>query len=562
MMRLLNTITRKLEEFGGSKTPLYAILSHRWGKNEITFQDIERADAEYQVGYEKLRRACSMAAAHGFTYVWIDTCCIDKKSSAELSEAINSMYNWYQGAAVCYAYLDDVHLDTLDPGTRVERSGFSKSRWFTRGWTLQELLSPLIVIFLDKEWEEIGTKLSMTTEISEITGIPASILLGKSLESTSIAQRMSWASKRETTRIEDRAYCLLGIFGINMPLLYGEGKKSFTRLQEEIMKVSDDHSLFAWQSWRPSRGLLATSPADFFESGDITTANPSMTLSGAITVNNKGIHLKVRVIDRTPTSDTSIFILPCVKEGKEVAIFVRALSEENGYYERIRSERIELLGETYLSKVKYHERSICVRQEHLIPQNRSLLPEAVAAGNSMVVKLLLDKGVELESKDRSNKTPILTAVGKGYVEIVQLLLEKGARLESRDLLRQTPLLIAVREGHVEIAKLLLEKGAQLETKGNSQWTPLLRAVSKGQVEMVKLLVEKGANLEAKNFFNRTPLLIAVSKGHVDIVKLLLGKGANLESEDKNGWTPLRWATSEGHEAIVKLLLERGAVRIE
>ena len=179
MMRLLNTITRKLEQFGGDKIPLYAILSHTWGDHEIAFQDIQDAGVENKVGYEKIRRTCSVAAAHGFSYVGIDTCCIDKRSSAELSEAINSIYNWYREATVCYAYLDDVSLNTLDPATHVERSGFSISRWFTRGWTLQELLSPLIVIFLDMEWREIGTKLSMTTKISKITGIPSTILLGK-----------------------------------------------------------------------------------------------------------------------------------------------------------------------------------------------------------------------------------------------------------------------------------------------------------------------------------------------------------------------------------------------
>jgi len=557
-MRLLNTISRKLEEFGGNRTPLYAILSHRWGGDEITFQDIQSADVESRVGYEKVRKTCSLAAAHGFNYVWIDTCCIDKTSSAELSEAINSMYNWYRGAAVCYAYLNDVSLNTLDPGTQVERPGFSRSRWFTRGWTLQELLSPLIVIFLDNEWQEIGTKLSLATEISGITGIPASILLGENLESTSIAQRMSWASKRKTTRVEDQAYCLLGIFGINMPLLYGEGKKSFTRLQEEIMKVSDDHSLFAWRSWNPSRSLLATSPADFSASSEITTADSSMTPSGAITVNNKGIHLKLRVIYSTPFLDTSMLILPCIKGGTEVAIYARALSEGNEYYERTQNDKIELLDKTYLSTVKCYERNICVRQEHSIPQNQSLLPEAVAEGNSMVVKLLLDKGVDIESEGRSAKTPLSIAVRNGHVDIVKLLLEKGAQLEAKNVFHQTPLSIAISEGHVEIVKLLLEKGAQLESKNFSYQTPLSIAVSERHLGIVKLLLKKGALSESKDHLNKTPLWIAVKKGHVEIVKLLLEKGAQLESSNFIQQTVLLIAVLEGHLEIVKLLLEKGA----
>ena len=163
-----------------------------------------------------------------------DLCCIDKTSSAELSEAINSMYRWYQESGVCYAYLADV-----------PPNAFSKSRWFTRGWTLQELIAPSTVIFLDQKWQEIGTKSSLQRVISEITGIPTDILLGGDLEDASIAQRMSWASKRETTRVEDAAYCLMGIFSIHMPMLYGEGERAFIRLQEEIMRVSDDHSLFA-----------------------------------------------------------------------------------------------------------------------------------------------------------------------------------------------------------------------------------------------------------------------------------------------------------------------------
>src|SRR5271156_2734122 len=204
-MRLVNTTTRKLEEFGGNNIPLYAILSHTWGENEITFQDIEGAEVEGKVGYEKVGRTCAMAAAHGFGYVWIDTCCIDKTSSAELSEAINSMYRWYQGSMVCYAYLADVPRKALDPRNGIEGSKFSRSRWFTRGWTLQELIAPPMVIFLDQGWQEIGTKSSLHGTISTITGIPNNILLGGDLESASVAQRMSWASKRETKRVEDVA---------------------------------------------------------------------------------------------------------------------------------------------------------------------------------------------------------------------------------------------------------------------------------------------------------------------------------------------------------------------
>jgi len=292
-MRLLHTRTLKLEEFGGNEIPLYAILSHTWRENEITFQDIEGGDAEKKVGYEKVGETCRIAKDHGFDYVWIDTCCIDKTSSAELSEAINSMYHWYQESGVCYAYLADVQFNA----ETMNLAKFSKSRWFIRGWTLQELIAPSMIIFLNQEWKEIGTKSSLQWMISKITGIPANILLRGNIESASVAQRMSWASKRKTTRDEDLAYCLMGIFGVNMPMLYGEGEKAFIRLQEEIIKVSDDHSLFAWQSYNNGGGLLATSPAAFINSSKIIPLNSSSTLSGAITVNNKGIHLNLCVMD-------------------------------------------------------------------------------------------------------------------------------------------------------------------------------------------------------------------------------------------------------------------------
>ncbi|KAH8593057.1 heterokaryon incompatibility protein-domain-containing protein [Bisporella sp. PMI_857] len=275
-MRLLHTTNHKLEEFGAHELPLYAILSHTWEGNEITFQDIEGANVINDERCKKVRNTCTVAADHGFDYVWIDTCCIDKTSSAELSEAINSMYRWYQESGVCYAYLADV-LSTADDHQSMARSSeFLNSKWFTRGWTLQELIAPSIVIFFDQKWREIGTKSSLRQPISKITGIPDSILLGDDdLECASVAQRMSWASGRKTTRVEDRAYCLMGIFCVNMPLLYGEGERAFIRLQEEIIKVSDDRSLFAWESSDSSGGLLATSPAAFSNSSKIIPLNSS-----------------------------------------------------------------------------------------------------------------------------------------------------------------------------------------------------------------------------------------------------------------------------------------------
>ncbi|KAI1792660.1 hypothetical protein LXA43DRAFT_887087 [Ganoderma leucocontextum] len=195
---------------------------------------------------EKIRRACEIARRDGYRYIWIDSSCIDKASSSELSEAINSMFNWYGNAQVCYAFLSDV---PPNEDVRAEGSKFRGSRWFTRAWTLQELIAPRVVVFLSHDWEVLGTKDTLTDLIQEITHVDRGILThGKALADESVAERMRWASRREATRVEDEAYSLLGIFGITMPTLYGEGQYAFRRLQEEILQRIPDQSLLAWGS--------------------------------------------------------------------------------------------------------------------------------------------------------------------------------------------------------------------------------------------------------------------------------------------------------------------------
>ncbi|KAL1600119.1 hypothetical protein SLS59_006193 [Nothophoma quercina] len=184
-------------------------------------------------GYDKIRHCCGQAKDDGYEWVWIDTCCIDKRSSAELSEAINSMYQWYWNAEICYAHLVDVIKDPLLDGND---ASFIASRWFSRGWTLQELLAPETVEFYDGNWQILGTKLSLLDSICEASQIDMKYLLKRELiKEASIATIFSWASRRKTTRSEDIAYCLLGLVSINMPMLYGEGDRAFYRLQLEII---------------------------------------------------------------------------------------------------------------------------------------------------------------------------------------------------------------------------------------------------------------------------------------------------------------------------------------
>ena len=258
-MRLLNTSTLQVEEFLQSEVPDYVILSHTWGSEEVTLQDILSNVAPSKKGFAKLIGCCKRAKDDGFTYCWIDTCCIDKTSSAELSEAINSMYQWYKGACICYAYLEDVQGNPqLD-----DYKAFSKCRWFTRGWTLQELIAPGIVEFYNVSWVDIGTRSSLQKRLTAITGINEKILTGGNPLNCPVAVRMSWAARRETSRVEDQAYCLLGIFGVNMALLYGEGHRAFIRLQEEILRIDEDYTLFAWDINSSTGSLLASSPSQF-----------------------------------------------------------------------------------------------------------------------------------------------------------------------------------------------------------------------------------------------------------------------------------------------------------
>lgn len=274
-MRLLNTKSQGLEVFATNEEVQYAILSHTWGNDEVTLADFVNEKRADSGGWKKILRSCEVAAQLGFDYIWIDTCCIDKTSSAELSEAINSMFQWYEKAELCIAYMEGV-ASTDDPTN--DGSQFAQCRWFSRGWTLQELIAPPEVNFYSQEWELIGTRTSLQEAITRVSLIPAVMLHARgqrqSLDDFSIAEKMSWAASRQTTRPEDMAYCLLGLFDINMPLLYGEGRvKAFKRLQEEIIKSTNDDSIYAWRYpdelskrqyfW----GLLAESPAAFGRQG-------------------------------------------------------------------------------------------------------------------------------------------------------------------------------------------------------------------------------------------------------------------------------------------------------
>ncbi|KAL1941360.1 hypothetical protein VTO73DRAFT_7177 [Trametes versicolor] len=374
-MYLLNTATVELHRFDKLKVPPYAILSHVWGTIEQTFRDTplvkgarDKRGVFQRVSDHALRRpskkikgACAKALHDGYRWLWADTTCIDAGNSAELSEAINSMFDIYAKSSMCYAYLEDVPPGE-DP--HPPESSFRRSKWFRRIWTLQELIAPASVVFLSSDWQPIGAKWRLAPLIESVTNIDQLVLTHKRpLEEVSIACRMSWAARREARREEDRAYALMGIFGVCMPTIYGErGRAAFIRLQEEIVKRSEDQSVFAWgpalhdhgsgtfvanakeHDYEPqtdTETLFASSPSDFAGCADLSPI-PLQEFAARLgfdrenvpvyTPTAAGVRTTLPVVPLGQTSKTPnamLGFLACVDgNGRLVALYLRAHSNK------------------------------------------------------------------------------------------------------------------------------------------------------------------------------------------------------------------------------------------
>ncbi|KAK7956531.1 uncharacterized protein PG986_005753 [Apiospora aurea] len=306
-MRLINVYTYELHDFWGNQVPNYAILTHTWDGEEVTHQEwlawlaSTRPSVANKKGFQKIMGACEKAKEDQLPWLWVDTNCIDKASSAELSEAINSMYAWYRDSTICYCYMADVPAPSGDHTELL--SSFRRSRWFTRGWTLQELLATSRLVFYSRSWTSIGTKASLSPSIAAETGIDMACLSETSgqdsIRQASVARKMSWLARRETTRVEDIAYCMLGLFEINMPLLYGEGMRAFTRLQEEILRSTNDHTIFCW-TWNehvPSNwvSMLAPAPGMFKDSADYVAKRAPGNLA-PYSITNLGLSISLPVL--------------------------------------------------------------------------------------------------------------------------------------------------------------------------------------------------------------------------------------------------------------------------
>jgi len=418
--------------------PLYAILSHTWGADtdEVTYRDLIDSTGKRKIGYDKIRFCGEQAGRNSMQHFWVDTCCIDKSNSTELAEAINSMYNWYREAQICFAYLADVPPND-DPYTS---SSFAASKWFTRGWTLQELIGPSEIIFFASDWTRIGTKHELSSVISRTTGIPERFLLGDNLGEASVAQRMSWAAKRNTTKVEDIAYCLLGIFDIRMPLIYGEREKAFRRLQQEVIKVSDDQSVFAWivdmddtTTSNDGIGLLARSPASFKHSGNIIRADAPrgagylLGLRTPFVLNNKGLHLALPLVQMGGQREF-LAILSCrdiaTTSEHRTALWLVDISTTGGRYMRIKSNRLEHVNADSMRNLRYQ--LICAQFENIRDirvgdQSRELLNERRSFGpcdHLLIALTMLGFGLVL----------LLLVVGVRYI-LLSLLSFQGLAIE-------------------------------------------------------------------------------------------------------------------------------------
>ena len=404
-MRLLDAETLEFEFFNESDLPPYAILSHTWGPDEVTFEELRRAqkartrsltrwlqkiraksderrpsstfldirlrgEIETSRGYTKIVKTAEIARQLGYRYFWIDTVCIDKSSSAELQEAINSMYRWYQKSSTCLIYLEDARpVPAEDRTYHYIEDVVSNSRWVTRGWTLQELIAPRFASLYDADWNLVCEKDEAFEPLSRATGVPTDVLSSGEFDQYCVAQRMSWAAHRSTTRIEDLAYCLMGLFDINMPMLYGEGEGAFIRLQEEIIQKIADDSLLAWHGLEDDsviyRGLLARSPKEFVGASEITKRKASAMSSTGL-----GIGLYVEIQPYGGDEDLFIALLQTISQGRRIGLLLRKLERDEQQYARVSSHAFLLRPQ----ETDGERTAIFVRQKLTIP------PDFVASG--------------------------------------------------------------------------------------------------------------------------------------------------------------------------------------
>lgn len=356
-------------EFSTHELPSFAVLAHSVGDVEVTYSDAvgDAAAARAKANYEKLAFAARQALADGYEYLFIHSCCVDRRSSAELDEAANSALQWYRKAGTVYAYLPDCPADAraTDPA-----SPFAASRWFRDPWMLLPLVASRNLTFYAAQWTKLGTKADLASDISAVTGVGLSFIRGtRPIETASVAQRMSWAARRSTARVEDVAYALMGLFSVHMPLLYGEGERAFLRLQEEIIRHSNDYSLFAWldESAHPDQhyGLLARTPLWFEKCGHIVPYAHSQSWA-PYKMTNRGVKID-SIVQCRPVGvggRQHALALDCPANDEDntyLAVFLQKCS--NNEYVRVRANELDRISRSEWALERGNATKIYVRQD-------------------------------------------------------------------------------------------------------------------------------------------------------------------------------------------------------
>ncbi|KAH8699387.1 ankyrin repeat-containing domain protein [Phaeosphaeriaceae sp. PMI808] len=514
----------RLYEFFGDEVPPYAILSHTWGsdEDEVTFEDLSSRSGVQKPGYSKIRLCADQAEKDGLRYFWIDTCNIDKKSSAELSEAINCMFRWYENAIVCYVYLKDVTQENFS-------LAFPQSRWFTRGWTLQELIAPSKVLFFAADGTRLGDKTSLCHQIQKITNIPVGVLQGRSLQEYSTNERMSWAKGRSTRRPEDAVYSLFGLVSINMPLIYGEGYKGASkRLHIELSRE------------------FGSSPIDFDDLGARLYSAASM---GNVPYANK-----------------------VLKEGASINWLFPPVAYETALHAAVRHGSLEILNCILAARPLVDAYS-----------RQGITPLMLAAiqGNEMAVKRLLDEGsfpdfrvqavrshlvhnIGLKGEVHEGSTPLILAAQNGHAKIVDILLAHGSDIEARTNHGCNALNAAAAAGHTDCVITLAEKGADVHTRVRpGDFTVLMRCANKGDIPAARAVLAAGADIEGKKDEGAmNSLLEAAWLGRAEFVEFIVQQGADPTAQANwggyyNGFTALHVAVEDENLNVIQAAFSAG-----
>jgi hypothetical protein len=483
-MWLLNASTLKLHSFF-ENIPEYVILSHTWGEGEVAFEDIDKPYARNMTGYNKIVGCCRLALRDGYEWAWIDTCCIDKRSSAELSEAINSMYDWYWQAAICYAYLSDIIAG------EEWNQDLETSRWFTRGWTLQELLAPDIVEFYNAAWIFLGTKAKLLTIIQKATRIDPKYLLSReTIKDASVGTKFSWAALRKTTRLEDMTYCLLGLVQVNMPMLYGEGGRAFHRLQLELIKQSNEHSIFAWEplqkEWQMTE-VLAPTLLCFENAANIApTASRRPIAATTHEVTNNGLRITLPSI--AIGGDRSIALLDCQNEaGRIVGIWLENLGHSR--YQRLSGSKLVTLNKDEEEDAALVEMYLVVntgRKEITRDNSCHLVVQEILAQDECMVN-----GIIISTRIAATIVkPVFMAglkeLGRDHLRYVlkELLIKDGEAASIRLIIRwdfvdyTIPIVFGLRRGRPAIRSLSHEDAFRM------QWSEDMRMNTSGDWDLI------------------------------------------------------------------------------